>query len=171
MKTATKILNGIISPVIRKARGEEEESTEEEGGFLFPWQSKEEEKPKQVDKVLEGLEDAVQGAMVISLTRAFAVSGNDGKEEDRLEPILDMLQHSETPNISHKCAEDGSIVVTAGANVKSGDELFNQYRGEGDNMPYHKFFTRFGFVPGITEPVANMIAERSTIFFPQRAEV
>ena len=94
MKTATKILNGIISPVIRKARGEEEESTEEEGGFLFPWQSKEEEKPKQVDKVLEGLEDAVQGAMVISLTRAFAVSGNDGKEEDRLEPILDMLQHS-----------------------------------------------------------------------------
>ena len=47
-----------------------------------------------MDKVLDGLEDAVQGAMVISLTRAFAVSGNDGKEEDRLEPILDMLQHS-----------------------------------------------------------------------------
>jgi len=83
-----------------------------------------------------------------------------------------MNAHPETPNISHKCAEDGSIVVTAGANVKSGDELFNQYRGESDvNMPYHKFFTRFGFVPGITEPVANMIAERSTIFFPQRAEV
>ena len=159
--------------MIRKARGEEEESTEEKGGFLFPWQSKEEEKPKQEeDKVLDGLEEAVQGAMVITLTRAFAVSGNDGKEEDRLEPILDMLQHSETPNISHKCAEDGSIVVTARTDIKNGDELFNQYREERDvNMPYHKFFTRYGFVPGITEPVANMIAERSTIFFPQRAEV
>ena len=89
-----------------------------------------------------------------------------------MEPVLDMLQHSNTPNISHKCAEDGSIEVTAGTDIKSGDELFNQYRGEEDlNMPYHKFFTRFGFVPGVTEPVANLIAERSTIFFPQRAAV
>jgi len=116
----------------------------------------------------------VRGAFVISLSRAFtAPSGaGDGKEEDRLEPFLDMLQHSNTPNIKHKCAEDGSIEVTAGEGIESGEELFNQYRGEEDvNMPYHKFFTRFGFVPGVTEPVANLIAERSTIFFPQRATV
>ena len=170
VKLATKILDGIISPVIRKARGEEDE--EEEEGFRFPWQSSEKEEKLENDEVLEGLEEAVRGAMVVSLTRAYAVSGDDGKEEDRLKPFLDMLQHSETPNISHKCLDDGSIEVTAGTDIKSGDELFNQYRGEADpNMPYHKFFTRFGFVPGVTEPVANLIADRSTIFFPQRAAV
>ena len=171
---ATKILDGIISPIIRNARGEKEtEKEEEEEGFRFPWQSKEEEKPSaDENEVLEGLEEAVRGAMVISLTRAYAVSGDDGKEEDRLKPFLDMLQHSDAPNISHKCAEDGTIEVVAASDIKSGDELFNQYRGEADpNMPYHKFFTRFGFVPGVTEPVANLIAERSTIFFPQRAAV
>ena len=171
VKLATKILDGIISPVIRKARGEDNEPEEEEG-FRFPWQSSGEEGKPDNDEVLEGLEEAVRGAMVVSLTRAYAVSGDDGKEEDRLKPFLDMLQHSETPNISHKCLDDGSIEVTAGTDIKSGDELFNQYRGEADpNMPYHKFFTRFGFVPGVTEPVANLIADRSTIFFPQRAAV
>ena len=171
VKLATKILDGIISPVIRKARGEDNEPEEEEG-FRFPWQSSEKEEKPENDEVLEGLEEAVRGAMVVSLTRAYAVSGDDGKEEDRLKPFLDMLQHSETPNVSHKCLDDGSIEVTAGTDIKSGDELFNQYRGEADpNMPYHKFFTRFGFVPGVTEPVANLIADRSTIFFPQRAAV
>lgn len=173
VKLATKILDGIIGPVVRKARGEEDEA-EEEGGFRFPWQSQEEEKPSGDAEILDGLEDAVRGAFVISLSRAFvAPSGaDDGKEEDRLEPVFDMLQHSNAPNISHKFADDGSIEVTAAAGIKLGDELFNQYKGESDpNMPYHKFFTRFGFVPGVTEPVANLIAERSTIFFPQRAVV
>ncbi|KAL7537922.1 hypothetical protein ACHAXR_008161 [Thalassiosira sp. AJA248-18] len=173
VKLAIKILDGIISPVIRRARGDEEE-VEEEEGFRFPWQSKEEEEPSAEAEILDGLEDAVRGAFVISLSRAFAApsDANDGKEEDRLEPVLDMLQHSNTPNISHKCADDGAIEVTAKGSIKTGDELFNQYRGEEDsNMPYHKFFTRFGFVPGVTEPVANLIAERSTIFFPQRASV
>lgn len=138
---------------------------------MFPWQEEEEEPEPEM---LEGLEDAVRGAFVISLSRAFASPSDseDGTEEDRLKPVLDMLQHSNTPNISHKCAEDGSIEVTARGGIKAGDELFNQYKGEEDkNMPYHKFFTRLGFVPGVTEPVANLIAERSTIFFPQRAEV
>lgn len=167
------MLNGIISPVIRKARGEEDKA-EEEGGFRFPWQSQEEEESSDENEILDGLEETVRGAFVISLSRAFAVpsGADDGKEEDRLASVLDMLQHSNSPNISHKCADDGSIEVTAKAGIKSGDELFNQYRGESDpNMPYHKFFTRFGFVPGVTEPVANLIAERSTIFFPQRAAV
>lgn len=172
VKLAVKVLDAIISPIIRKARGEEEQAEEEEG-FRFPWQSKEEEETPDENEVLDGLEEAVRGAFVISLSRAFATPGTEeGKEEDRLEPFLDMLQHSNTPNVRHKCVENGSIEVTAIGNVKSGDELFNQYRGEDDlKMPYHKFFTRFGFVPGVTEPVANLIAERSTIFFPQRAEV
>ncbi|KAL7551665.1 hypothetical protein ACHAWF_014849 [Thalassiosira exigua] len=173
VKLATGILNGILGPVIRKARTVEGKK-EEESGFRFPWQSNEEEEQTNEAEVLDGLEEAVRGAFVICLSRAFAApsGADDGKEEDRLEPVLDMLQHSNTPNVSHKCADDGSIEVTAKGSIKSGEELFNQYRGEEDaNMPYHKFFTRFGFVPGVTEPVANLIAERSTIFFPQRAAV
>lgn len=55
VKLAIKILDGIISPVIRKARGEEEE-VEEEEGFRFPWQSKEEEEPSAEAEILDGLD-------------------------------------------------------------------------------------------------------------------
>jgi hypothetical protein len=149
------------------------------GGFRFPWQRSREEEERDVagggETILDGLEEAVRGAFVICLSRAFVAPStvDGGREEDRLEPVFDMLQHSNVPNIRHRFVDDGSIEVTAGPNVRSGDELFNRYQGEedGDSMPYHKFFTRFGFVPGVTEPVANLIAERSTIFFPQRAVV
>lgn len=178
VKMAIKILDDVIGPVIRSARGETVKVEEEGSWFRFPWQqSKEESTPPsgETKALLPGLEDAVRGAFVISLTRAFvAPSGaGDGKQEDRLEPVLDMLQHSNTPNIRHMFCEDGSIEVTAGANIHSGEELFNQYKGEdnSDSMPYHKYFTRFGFCPGVTEPVTKLIAERSTIFFPQRAAV
>lgn len=176
VKLAIQILNEVIGPVIRTARGER---VEDEGSwFRFPWQQPKEESEApsgEMKAILPGLEDAVRGAFVISLSRAFvapSVAGN-GKQEDRLEPILDMLQHSNTPNIRHMFCDDGSIEVTAGLNIQSGEELFNQYKGEdeSDSMPYHKFFTRFGFVPGVTEPVAKLIAERSSIFFPQRASV
>lgn len=171
VKMATKVLDAIVSPVIRKARSEETES-KEDGGFRFPWQQQPEPESSD-DEVLEGLEDAVRGAFVIMLSRAFAATVGESKQEDRLEPLLDMLQHSNTPNISHKTLDGGSIIeVKASKAIKSGDELFNQYKSEDDvNMPYHKFFTRFGFVPGVVEPVADLIAARSTIFFPQRAEI
>ena len=168
MKYATKILNGIISPVVRKARGEISEA--DEGGFRLPWQPK----PKKTEEILDGLEEAVKGAFVICLSRSFAatISVDNNKEEERLEPLLDMLQHSNTPNIRHGTVSYGSIEVKAALDIKSGEELFNQYRGEEDeNMPYHKFFTRYGFVPGVIEPVADLIADRSTIFFPQRAAI
>jgi hypothetical protein len=121
---------------------------------------------------LDGLEDAVRGAFVILLSRAFAESV-EGITEDRLKPLLDMLQHSNTPNVSHNTVDGGSIIeVKASKMILSGEELFNQYQNEEEGMPYHKFFTRFGFVPGVyNEPVADLIAARSTIFFPQRAQI
>lgn len=167
------MLNAIVGPIVRTARGEAEEA-KEEAGFRFPWQEEEEEKRSDEDEIVDGLEDAVRGAFVINLSRAFAwpSGAGDGKEEDRLEPVLDLMQHSNTPNVKHGPTDDGMIEVRAGEDIQAGDELFNQYKDEEDgSMPYHKFFTRFGFVPGVTEPVANLIAERSTIFFPQRAEV
>jgi hypothetical protein len=181
VKLATGILDGIIGPVVRRARGGEGarggDEEEDEGGFRFPWQqSREGERADGAKtRVLDGLEEAVRGAFVISLSRAFVAPSpvDGGKDEDRLEPVLDMLQHSNVPNIRHRFVDDGTIEVTAGPNVESGDELFNCYRGEDvvNSMPYHKFFTRFGFVPGVTEPVENLISERSTIFFPQRGAV
>jgi len=170
VKMATKVLNAIISPVIRKARAEEPEIKDE--GFRFPWQQ-EPEPESSDDEILEGLEDAVIGSFVIMLTRSFAETVGE-KLEDRLEPVLDMLQHSNTPNTECSVKGDGGSIIEVKANktIKSGDELFNRYKSEEDeNMPYHKFFTRFGFVPGVVEPVADLIAARSTIFFPQRAEI
>mmetsp|Transcript_29229 Transcript_29229/g.43632 ORF Transcript_29229/g.43632 Transcript_29229/m.43632 type:complete len:378 (-) Transcript_29229:17-1150(-) len=172
VKMATKVLNAIISPVIRKARAEEEPESKDEG-FRFPWQQ--EPEPESSDEeILEGLEDAVRGAFVIMLSRSFAETVGENTQEDRLEPLLDMLQHSNAPNTECLVKGDGGSIVEVRASkvITSGDELFNRYKSEEDeNMPYHKFFTRFGFVPGVVEPVADLIAARSTIFFPQRAEI
>jgi hypothetical protein len=171
VKMAMKVLNAIISPIILKARAEETESSRDKGGFRFPWQQAPDAKSSD-DEVLDGLEDAVRGAFVILLSRAFAESV-EGITEDRLKPLLDMLQHSNTPNVSHNTVDGGSIIeVKASKMILSGEELFNQYQNEEEGMPYHKFFTRFGFVPGVyNEPVADLIAARSTIFFPQRAQI
>lgn len=67
---------------------------------------------------------------------------------------------------------DGTVEVKAGRTLKSGEELFNQYRSEEeDTMPYHRFFTRYGFVPGITEAIPNLLRDKSSIFVAQKAEV
>jgi hypothetical protein len=56
--------------------------------------------------------------------------------------------------------------------LKAGEELFNQYRQESDEkMPYHRFFTRYGFVPGISESITNLLKDKSSIFVAQKAEV
>jgi hypothetical protein len=38
-------------------------------------------------------------------------------------------------------------------------------------MPYHKFFTRFGFVPGVVEDVVDLVRRRSPIFFARKESV
>lgn len=83
------------------------------------------------------------------------------------------FQHSDDPNIRHVMRkDDGTVVVTARRDLEAGEELFNQYRSEEEeSMPYHRFFTRYGFVPGIQEPVTNLLKEKSSIFFAQKAEV
>jgi len=173
VKYATKILTGIIGPVVNRARGIEEEEQETDG-FRLPWQQPKEK--KNIEIVVEGLEEAVKGAFVICLSRGFArtFKGDYTKEEECLVPFLDILQHSNEPNCSdeNSAEESNMIEVKASTDIKAGDELFNQYKQEEDvNMPYHKFFTRFGFVPGVVEPMADLIASRSSIFFPKQQVV
>ena len=174
MKYATKILNGIVGPVIKRARGSEDEEENTEG-FRLPWQQPK-EKSTPSDTIVEGLEEAVTGAFVICLSRSFAwiFRPNVNTQEEILVPILDILQHSNNPNIKQGNAEDepNMIEVKAAIDIKAGEELFNQYKAEEDvNMPYHKFFTRFGFIPGVVEPMEDLIKNRSTIFFPKQQTV
>lgn len=155
---AIRVLNGVVSkPVLRRRRGEEK-------GFQWPWEPKQE-----TTTILEGLPEAVKGAFVCLLTRAF----EDGEDGEKLVPMLDMMQHSEDPSISHVMRKsDGSVQVRARKALQGGEELFNQYRSElEESMPYHRFFTRYGFVPGIEEDMMNLLQDKSSIFFAQKAEV
>jgi SET domain len=138
-------------------RGEEVEP-----GFRFPWQ------PVPIPEPVTGLAEAITGAFVSLLTRGF----EDG-DADKLVPLLDMLQHSDDPNVSHVMRlSDGTVEVRAKRRMEPGDELLNQYRSEEEEtMPYHRFFTRFGFVPGIMEPIENLLKDQSSIFYPKVVEV
>jgi hypothetical protein len=164
VETATRVLEGIMGKVIQKYRGELVESS-----FSWPWQSSPQEKNKEFTYT-KGLPEAVTGAFVSLLTRSFEDPGTD---DDKLVPMLDLLQHSDTPNISHAMRADTKAVqVRARRTLEAGEELLNQYRSEADEiMPYHRFFTFFGFVPGIQEPVENLLSDKSSIFFAQRAQV
>lgn len=139
------------------------------GTILFPWQ-----KDNSPRKPVEGLPEAVKAAFVCLLTRAFQDENDSASgDEEKLVPLLDMLQHSDQPNVSHIMRkDDGTVEVRARRSLAAGEELMNQYRSEmEENMPYHRFFTRFGFVPGIQEPIESLLREKSTIFFAQKAEV
>mmetsp|Transcript_49373 Transcript_49373/g.119739 ORF Transcript_49373/g.119739 Transcript_49373/m.119739 type:complete len:504 (-) Transcript_49373:2502-4013(-) len=134
--------------------------------------------------------EAIQGAFCSLLTRSFqdnyeADNSNNGSEKsndyddddedesEKLVPLLDMLQHNEYPNIKHAMRKaDGTVEVRARFTIDAGEELFNQYRSETEeSMPYARFFTRFGFVPGITEEMIDLLKDKSSIFYPKKVEV
>jgi hypothetical protein len=161
---AAKVIDDIVGDSIRIARGELED------GFKWPWQVTATKSKAKPTGPVEGLEQAVRGAFVSLLTRAF--QDGDGDEE-KLVPMLDMLQHSDNCNVRHAMRKDNGIVeVRARRPIKPGEELLNQYRSEEDgNMPYHRFFTRFGFVPGIDEPIESLLTDKSSIFYPKIVEI
>ncbi len=165
---AIRVLNGIVKPPVEAQRRKERGEKEENSGFSWPWQAKSTE--DATTTILEGLPEAVKGAFVCLLTRAF--EDGDGDAE-KLVPMLDMMQHSEDPSISHVMRKsDGSVQVRARKALEGGEELFNQYRSElEESMPYHRFFTRYGFVPGVEEDMMNLLQDKSSIFFAQKAEV
>jgi hypothetical protein len=164
---AITVLNGIVGKSIREYRGEDV-------GFKWPWQvymdTKANDEPQGP---VEGLPEAVKGAFVSLLTRAFQDDDDRDRDEEKMVPLLDMLQHSDIPNVSHVMRkDDGTVEVRARQALKPGEELLNQYRSElEETMPYHRFFTRFGFVPGIQEAVENLLQDKSSIFFAQKREV
>jgi len=175
VRTARKLLNAIVGPTVLKSRLSEAQREKEDTPLIpfLPWTKP---PPQPVTEPVVGLGKAVTGAFVVLLTRAF----DDGADEeigvdavDRLVPVLDMLNHDNNPTITHKIdPNDGSVEVRARRDVESGEELFNRYREEEEmNMPYHRFFSRFGFVPGLEEDASSLLADKSSIFFAKRSEV
>jgi hypothetical protein len=74
--------------------------------------------------------------------------------------------------VTYKKNDEGTVEVKARCGIAAGEEIFNTYREEEEmNMPYHRFFSRFGFVPGIQEPVKNLLKDKSSIFFAKRLEI
>jgi hypothetical protein len=174
VKTAKKILNSLCGPSVLKARGEWVEEKP-----IIPFLEFTKPPPPTVQENVSGLGRAVTGAFVILLTRAFnddfdnQIKAMTGEEEsERLIPLLDMLNHNSEPSITYSTNEEGSVEVRARKNIELGDEIYNCYRKEEElNMPYHRFFSRFGFVPGISEPMKNLLQDKSSIFFAKRKEV
>ena len=167
---AIKVINGIVGRSIRKWRGD---GTPE--GFQWPWEAA--LAAAENKEIVDQLPEAVKGAFVSLLTRSFQDSisqtGQGADDPEKLVPLLDLLQHVDEPNISHFMkADTGEVQVVARQSLAEGEELLNQYRSEmEETMPYHRFFTRFGFVPGIDEPMENLFLDKSSIFFAQKAEV
>lgn len=170
VQTARRILNSIVGPSILKARGEWEEEKP-----LIPGLGWTKPPPATVKEPVSGLGRAVTGAFVILLTRAFDDdfdSEIEGEDAERLIPILDMLNHAAEPSVTYQTNEKGAVEVKARCAITAGEEIYNRYREEEElNMPYHRFFSRFGFVPGVTEPVQNLLKDKSSIFFAKRREI
>jgi len=201
-----RVLGPLLKTSVRMAKGDISTSAFERFKNLLPWEqynkdASEDDLKDILDDELIG--DAIKGAFVTLLTRSFAdddgledefltettdqnVDDDDDDDDDddnvndyseKLVPLLDLLQHSDTPNVRHKVVgsiltADARVEVRARCDIDAGSELWNQYRSEEDEaMPYSRFFTRFGFVPGIDEPIENLLLDKSPIFYPQKAEV
>ena len=119
------------------------------------------------------LDEAIRGAFVIALTRSFAeeveYENADGttkvEVENVLLPLIDILQHANDPNTILEPYDD-CVLLRARRDVGIGEELFHRYQEENDAViPPHKFFTRYGFVPGIKDPIVELLKGRSPLFF------
>jgi len=175
VKAARKLLNAVLGTTVLRARMSEAQREKEDAPLVpfLPWTKP---PPQPVTEPVPGLGKAVTGAFVILLTRSF----DDGSDEefgvdsiDRLVPVLDMFNHDNDPQITHRInPEDGSVEVRTSRDIEAGEELFNRYREEEEmNMPYHRFFSRFGFVPGLEEDVLSLLKDKSSIFFAKRSEI
>lgn len=173
VQLACKILNSIIGPSVLKARGEYSDVP------IIPFLSFTKPPPPKLTDPVPKLTDTVIGAFAILLSRSFDDDyDSEIKDEDaeRLIPLLDMLNHDAHPSIRYFTNNStGSVEVRARRDIDEDEELYNRYREEEENtMPPHRFFSRFGFVPGLTNNdggVRGLLKDKSSVFFAKRKEV
>ena len=150
-----RVLGPLLKSSVRMARGEETKTSRvlERISSMLPWQSDQGADASDAldDKLVA---DAIKGAFVTLLTRSFQDDddiGEDGTPAEKLVPLLDLLQHSDAPNVRHNSVssktgadDDAAVEVRARLDIDTGSELWNQYRSEEDEaMPYSRFFTRY----------------------------
>ena len=136
VRLAVQVLNGLVGPSVRTARGQR--TVNPIFSLLPSWLNgssdgssdgdgdKNQPKTQSAADDVEGLEEAVVGAFVTILTRSFVTD----VYEERLVPLLDMLQHSDTSSVTHSGDERGGVVVRAAFDIAEGDEIFNRYQKE-----------------------------------------
>lgn len=100
--------------------------------------------------------NAMRGAFVSILTRAFADTMTWDELETRLVPMLDMLQHTNetTENVYYQSVIDDEtgekyVEVVARKDIVEGEELTHCYNF---NITESQFLSRHGFVPDSTIP-------------------
>lgn len=112
---------------------------------------------------LNDINDAIRGAFVTILSRSFYDDTRDENERALLVPLLDMLQHtSDSANVQYFTNGD-NIELRAKWPMYEKTELMISYSYI--NEPWN-FFTRYGFVPGQTKSVKEMLKEKDPVFFP-----
>lgn len=143
--TACKVCRGLIGKQVREAY-------KQSGKNLF-----------DIWKADEDIDRAVRGAFVSILSRAFFQADSED-EENRLVPLLDMLQHAAEPNVRHAAEdESGDVIVRALKPLAAGTELLNNY--DGGELSDAIFLSRFGFVPGKSVGEFVETIKRPSIFY------
>ena len=124
---------------------------------------------------VDGLPEAVAAAFVSALSRSFAEEVEvekangaiDIEKETLMIPLLDILQHSNEPNTLVETYDD-YIILKAKRTILPGEEIYHRYQEEDDDIiPPYKFFTRYGFIPGVKKQVVELLEDKSPIFFDE----
>ena len=167
---AVVLLRDILTPIIRNIDMAEVRSSLGDGSDRDDTDDDDAHDDSSPEAVLDG---AIRGAFVVALTRSFAeeveYENADGttkvEVENVLLPLIDILQHSNNPNTILEPYDD-CVLLRARRDVCVGEELFHRYQEENDDViPPHKFFTRYGFVPGVRAPIEELLRSRSPFFF------
>lgn len=112
---------------------------------------------------LNDINDAIRGAFVTILSRSFYDDTRDENERALLIPLLDMLQHTSDSANAQYFTNGDNIELRAKWPMNEKTELMISYSYI--NEPWN-FFTRYGFVPGQTKSVKEMLKEKDPVFFP-----
>lgn len=114
--------------------------------------------------VVEEVTSIMRSAFVSVISRGF-------KDQDfdcnKLSPFLDLTQHaSEEEYNLHTYTDEntGDMIVKALRDIENGEELFINYSS---TLEPYQFFIVYGFVPGQTTSIINMLESRHSAFFPE----
>jgi len=96
---------------------------------------------------------SVTNAFVNILSRSLFVGQSDvNGGAQKLVPVLDMCQHSNTPNLRYEidAASGGNIIVSATRDIAEGEELTAHYYST--EFEGHEFYVMYGFVVPLAAP-------------------